>query len=77
MNNFERIRAMSMEEMADAMLTVNEIGETVPFCSNSNRCQEYLNTGELIPQGMCKQCLMAWLQSEVEVEHGAGVSEKD
>lgn len=77
MNNFERIRAMSMEEMADAMLTVDEIGETVPFCSNSNRCQEAIESGELVTKEMCKQCLIAWLQSEVEVEHGAGVSEKD
>lgn len=65
---FDRIKAMSIEEMADAMLEVSDIDETVPFCGNCTRCYEIMDAGELIPKEMCKQCLLAWLQSEVKVE---------
>ena len=72
--NADRIRTMTDEELADAMLAINEIGEAVPFCGNSTRCNEILEAGELIPEGMCKQCLIAWLQSEVEVKNN-GIDE--
>lgn len=66
MNNIDRIKAMPVEELAEAMLKINDIDTAVPFCENSTRCEEFLDAGELITKEMCKQCLMAWLQSEVE-----------
>lgn len=62
----DRIRSMSDEALADAMLELEDISEKLPFCKNSNRCNEIMDAGEQIPDGMCKQCLMEWLQSEVE-----------
>lgn len=64
--NADRIREMSDEELADAMYKANNLGEMIPFCKNSNRCTDILDRGEVIPDSMCKQCLMEWLQSEVE-----------
>ena len=66
MTNADKIRAMTMDELADAMLKIDNIDAVAPFCGNSDRCSEILDAGELIPEGMCKQCLMNWLQAEAE-----------
>ena len=62
--NADRIRAMTDEELADAMLKVNEIADHVPFCGNNEECNEIMDSGELIPPDMCKKCLMNWLGKE-------------
>lgn len=64
--NADRIRSMSDEELADAMLNLNEIGDHISFCVNAEKCDEIMENGGLIPDGMCRQCLIKWLQSEVE-----------
>lgn len=67
MTNFDRIKAMPVEELAKAMLKINDIHESIPFCGKSTRCDEIMDAGELVPKEMCEQCLIDWLQSEVEV----------
>ena len=62
--NGDLIRSMSDEALADAMLEVESSSEKIPFCKNSNRCDEIMDTGESIPDSMCKQCLMEWLERE-------------
>ena len=36
------------------------------FCKNKGVCDDILDDGNDIPDAMCKQCLVEWLQSEVE-----------
>lgn len=64
--NADRIRAMTDEELADAMLKVDELSDYVPFCGNNEECNEMMNRGELIQPDMCKKCLMNWLGKEVD-----------
>lgn len=66
--NADRIRAMSDGELVEAMLKIDDISEFVPFCGKCKECDEIMNAGELIPAEMCKQCLVNWLQAEVEEE---------
>ena len=64
--NADLIRRMTAEQLADAMLKVNEIAAHVPFCGNNEECNEIMDSGELIPPDMCKKCLMNWLGKEVD-----------
>lgn len=66
MTNADRIRNMSDEELADAMLKFSEIGDHASFCVNSTRCDEIMDAGEQIPEGMCRQCLLEWLRRKEE-----------
>lgn len=63
---FDRIKAMPVEELAEAMLKIKDINELIPFCGKSTRCDDILDAGELVPEEMCRQCMVEWLQSEVE-----------
>ncbi len=63
----DRIRAMTDEELAKKILSTDEApAYTIPFCKNSGRCTDILDSGEAIPDELCKQCLMEWLKSPVE-----------
>lgn len=63
--NANKIRAMSDEELADAMLELGvDACEKIPFCVNSDKCNDIMDAGELIPEEMCKRCLIKWLKSE-------------
>ena len=64
--NADMIRSMTDEELADAMLKVNEIADHVPFCGNNTECNEIMDRGELISSDMCKKCMMNWLGKEVD-----------
>lgn len=66
--NADCIRAMSDEELADKILSLgDEVSTKIPFCGKSALCDEILDKGELIPEGLCKQCLMNWLRAEVDL----------
>ena len=62
--NGNKIRSMSDEELADTLL---ELGidncEKIPFCTNSDKCNDIMDAGELIPDELCRECLINWLQS--------------
>lgn len=62
--NVDRIRAMSDEQLADAMLKFPDVCEQIGFCKNDILCNETLDRGELIEPEMCKRCLMNWLGKE-------------
>ena len=55
MTNFERIKAMSVEEMA-SFLTEPTVCH---FCARKEQCAK-------LPYFYCKNCLTKWLESEVE-----------
>ena len=59
MTNYERIKAMSIEEMA----------EFIDYCENVPcQCCNYTGNlcGEVIDAEMCKNEISEWLNSEVE-----------
>lgn len=67
MTNADRIRSMNDEELADAMIMLDvRSGEKIPFCISHRKCTNMLDAGEAIPDEMCRQCLIDWLQKEVE-----------
>lgn len=54
MTNFDRIKAMSVEEMSDALMCPAE------FDNRFNKDKECL------PHIPCNKCVKEWLESEVE-----------
>ncbi len=66
MTNADKIRSMTDEELADAVLKINDIADNIPFCVNNARCDEIMDRGDIIPDGMCKVCLLNWLRKEVD-----------
>lgn len=67
MTNADKIRSMSVEELADAMIMLDvRSSEKIPFCISHRKCTDMLDAGEAILDEMCRQCLIGWLQREVE-----------
>lgn len=56
----ERIRTMSVEEVADAILERSEISTAIDFCQNFEQCYEN------VPEEKCRECLIKYLNSLVE-----------
>lgn len=59
MTNYERIKNMSVEEMADAIINTTD---TCELCVRSN-CVSCVNA-----EGGCTDYIKQWLESEVETE---------
>ena len=68
--NADRIRAMSDEELAELLYSIQSLEDEVKFCKNKDVCADILDDGKKIPDNMCKECLIEWLQSESEVQDG-------
>ena len=64
--NADRIRSMSDEELAELLYSIQNLEDKVKSCKNKIECDNILDSGKKIPDNMCKQCLVDWLQSEVE-----------
>ena len=69
MTQADRIRSMSDEELAELLYSIQNLEDKVKFCKNKIECDNILDSGKEIPDNMCKQCLVDWLQSEVEVDN--------
>ena len=67
--NADRIRSMSDEELAELLYSIQNLEDKVKFCKNKIECDNILDIGKEIPDNMCKQCLVDWLQSEMEEQH--------
>ena len=61
----DRIRNMSDEELA-RFIIVNVKDDVFPFCKSLDNCCEILDSGKTIPEEMCLQCCVKFLQSEVK-----------
>lgn len=57
----EHIRSMSVEELADAILTHDELSTALNFCQNFSECCETILEEE------CRKCLIKWLNSSEKV----------
>ena len=64
--NADRIRAMSDEELAELLYSLQYCDEKLNFCGNNKECDDILDGGGTISDEMCKQCFVWWLQREVE-----------
>jgi hypothetical protein len=66
MTNYDRIRNMSIEEMAEEIFSL-EIDEKINFCKSD--C--IFDLGDEIPHEYCVECLVRWLREEVKDEKAA------
>ena len=64
--NADRIRNMSDEELAQHILSTPAYETCIGFCKNREDCFNLLDMDTNIPDEWCKQCLLEWLQKEVE-----------
>jgi hypothetical protein len=62
----DRIRAMSDEELAKCLLTVDD---DCKYCKNLPECDKLLDTPEGIPEGKCLGCLVEWLREPEGEQH--------
>lgn len=64
MTNYDRIKAMSVEEMADVLYDVTD---KICFqnCSASTGNKFQCPCGENLDISNCKNCMKKWLESEV------------
>lgn len=69
MTNFERIKRMSVEELAHfcGLLRYDE-GDEIPFCNFPECDAANIEVNAEIPIYMCENCLKKWLESECEAE---------
>ena len=64
----DKIRAMSDGELAELLYSFQNLEDKLKFCKNKDVCTDILDDGKEIPDNMCKECLVEWLQSEYERE---------
>lgn len=63
----DKIRAMSDEELADYIIFIGaNIEEKIPYCKSTPQCTEILDSGRIVTDKMCRECLVKCLQSETE-----------
>lgn len=64
MTNYDRIKAMSVEEMADL---IYDVADKICFrnCSASTGNEFECPCGENLDISNCKNCMKQWLESEV------------
>lgn len=57
---------MSDEELEELFFSFQNLEYKVKFCKNKDVCSDILDSGDDIPDAMCKECLKEFFQSEVE-----------
>lgn len=62
MKRIEKIKSMTVEELADAIMEQN-IDENINFCKSKEECWEEFE----IPKEECRKCLIEWLEGEEDV----------
>ncbi len=60
MTNYERIKNMSVEEMARKIIVYCD-DEQIHFCKNKPECDAIIDD---ISDEMCSMCVMEWLKSD-------------
>lgn len=62
----------TVQKLADVLL---KSCAEIPYCQNKPKCDEILDNGDCIPEEMCAQCLLSWLNSPVSEDEAETVSE--
>lgn len=66
-SNGDRIRAMSDEELADAIVKMAcGIDPAESFCQNKEECEDLMDADKEIPDEWCRQCVLAMLRQPAE-----------
>lgn len=64
--NYDRIKAMTIEDVAEAIYRNDDFDVIVPYCKCAGECTEIIETlNKTIPKEMCINCVKVWLESEV------------
>lgn len=63
MRRIDRIRSMSVHELAD-MLIENGMDGNIEFCPSSQECDDYEQEHGETSDEMCRECLIKWLMEE-------------
>jgi hypothetical protein len=63
----DRIRAKTDDDLADFIID-DCLDGRLHFCKNKPECLEILERDGNIPEEMCKQCALDWLQQPAEVK---------
>lgn len=68
MTNFEKIRQLLEEEMANCIFDFElEMGiREIPYCQGNDRCSHLMDAGREVPESMCTECEKKWLQQVAE-----------
>ena len=64
MTNADKIRQMTDEQIADAMMRTNA-DENIPYCQSRKECFDAIEKGS-VDNLPCKACLLEWLGKECE-----------
>ena len=65
MTNFEKIKAMSVEQMIDIIDSDFGADERLHFCLNKPECLEAFEKDIELP---CRNCIREWLEREAQDE---------
>lgn len=72
MTNADRIRAMTDEELAAALLDIHDGGSCfIPFCKVLPECHEDMDQDRDIPDERCIGCMLEWPRKPVEEDRHA------
>ena len=63
MTNYEHIKQMSVDEVAEVLLNWEEL-KMPNYCQNFPECDADLEADRLIPFERCRVCVKAWLTKE-------------
>lgn len=63
--NGEKIRLLTDLELAK-IIAADFMSEIIPFCKSTEKCNEMLDSGKDIPEEMCIECALRWLNEEAE-----------
>lgn len=64
MTVYEKLQKMSVKEIAEVLFRLDEAGKG--FCRETEACQRALEENGDIPENMCFDCVVQWLNSEAE-----------
>lgn len=63
MRRIDRIRAMSVYEMADALMATDVI-DNINACPSRSECNQALDKNEKVLEEKCRKCLIEWLKED-------------
>lgn len=63
--NYDRIKAMTIDDVAEAIYRNDDFDVTVPYCKCMGECADIVETlNQTVPKEMCIKCVKTWLESE-------------
>lgn len=63
MRRIDRVRSMSIYEMADTLIETG-MDNCIEFCTSTEECENYTEEHGEVTDAMCRECLIKWLEGE-------------